>query len=1341
MRTLRTLRTLRIMRIQRPMWIQRILWIQWLDLLRFEWRYQTRRPAFFALAGVFFACGFALAATAFGPPDVPLNAPFAVAQSTALASLLTVIAASFFCAQAALRDPEHRMSEIIFATACTRSQFLFSRYLGLVAALGSAFLCVSPGLLVGTHLVTHDAEQVVPLLPFAYLGPLLVFGLPNVLFVGAVLFAVALASRSAVATYVGGVIGYLLYFVTALFSGSPLMANASPPSERGLAIAALADPFGMSALFASTRYWTAAERAERTLDLSGVLLGNRLSWLAVTALVLTLVHRRFAFRLPTGEQRLRGSSRSGRSRWSGRWWRSRRAKVSLPGGREEVPPPALAHSSSLASAPSTALAPDRLPTVRPDDGPLAVWSTFASTLGRELHHALGGWPLPALLVGWVAMLAIELAQTFRHAEFATALVPTTALVLGELATPLALFGVLLVVYWAAELVWRERVAGMAEIVDATPVASGALLAAKLVALAGLVVLLALVGIATAVTFQLASGVRPEPLVYLGLLLFVGLPLVLVAVLAVLVQTLVANRSVGILVSIVLVLVWHRGLFGGPQHPLLRYAGLPAVPYSDLAGWAPDLSAFLWLGAYWCAFALLLAALAAACWRRGVDTGWAWRKVGKVGPLSLRVPVVSSPWRFRAHRTKAGGGRLRWAVWGVALVWIGLGGSIFRQTNGWNVYRTADELEAWKASYERTYRSLETVPQPVPVAIELELDLYPEGDANGPRRYEVRGRSRLVNKTAAPIDTVWVTLRRGLAKVELRLAGREAVAYDPSFATSRFVLDPPLAPGASTDLDFAFLALRRGVVAGAAERDVVANGSFLLSHQILPTLGYRQGYELADEAARRRQGLPPLRRVVAPLPELGGEEGVAAGPWALTTTVTTPADQVAIAPGDLVASGERNGRRFFRYHVPAARSSLVAFAAGRWRVARRDHAGIALEVYVHPGHERNVDAMLAAAARSLDHGRRAFGPYPYTALRIVELPATSPLASRGTGFAAPGTVFLLEDSGFLTDRRDPGRIDVVSKRIAHEVAHQWWGHQVSPLPGPGASTLVESLARSTELRVLAELHGEAAVAPVLGFELDRYLRGRAGGEEPPLSTVADEGYVFYAKGALVLAAIRDLVGDEVVDRALRSLVDQVQTSDRQPTAADLLAALAGETCGAGVDRPTVSGAVEPPATTAPLAAVPPSDRPDAVAPAAALATAGSGELAGAGEAAARCALIADWWNGVVLYDLQVLSARATPGEGGRAHLELALAARRSDHRGGVEKALPLDESIELAVYANDPGVSGWGDPPLQVERVRLRGDQTLTFEVDAAARFVLIDPRILRIDRNRADNLRSIAWER
>lgn len=1189
-------------------------------LLRFEWRFQTRRPAFGAIGAVCFGLGFAFAATAFGPPDVLVNAPYAIAQSTGVASLVGVLAATVFCGQAALRDTHHRMTEIVFATTITKRQYLITRFVGAVGALVASFAFIVPGLLAGTHAVAHDPGTVGPISAGSYLHALVVIALPNLLFAGAVIFAVALATQNEIATYVAGVLVYFLYFGAAVLSGSPLMAGSVDPTDRALAIAAVADPFGLSAFFATTRYWLPAERNTSPVGLSSQLVANRAIWLAMTALLLGGLLRVFSLRLP-------GS----------------RPERSVGEQRDDPAHPRPVGAAVVAT------------------GPRAALRVVGSLSWFELRHAVRGWPLMSLFTAWLGFVVIELVQTFGQREFGTAWLPTTTLVLREIGQPFAAFGTLLVVFFTAELVWRERVAGMDEIVDATPVPNVALLAAKTLALAGLVTGFGIVAMCGTVAFQLARGyTNLEPGLYLRILPLFCVPLYLLIVLAVAVQSLVANRHIGIVVSALLVAFWHLGALGGPEHPLLRYAALPDLPMSDVSGVGTNLVPLAWRTGYWLAFAVFLLSITAAIWRRGpVATvrSRVWQAVGARG---------------RAWRLTALVAVLAWCAIGTVLV-----GDV-RRTGG---YRSEGEIDAWRAAYERTYRFMEPLPQPVLVDVAIDVDLRPTQ-----RRAEIRGRCRLENRSGVPLREIFVTMRRDVRGLAITVNGQRAAEVDDRYGVHRFVLPSPLSSSASARIDFE-LGIDRNSIAIPPDPDVVENGSVLMGHAFLPTLGYRRSFELEDPAARARHGLPPVARPdTFEEADAAGAAGGSPTPFRFDATIATDADQTALAPGQLVDDGWRGGRRVFHYRADAPISPVVVIASARYEVRRRMHDGVAVEVYHHPGHASNVDAMLDAAERTLDYGRHQLGPYPHAALRIVEVASSSPIARRGTGFAVPGMVFLLEHAGFLTDRSDTTRVDVVSKRVAHEVAHQWFGHQLSPAPAPGASALVETTARDTELRALAMLQGNDVITPVLGYELDRYLegRGRQGGTEAPLVSTYRQGFVSYSKGALVMTAIRDLIGDAATERALRRLMDLAR-SGRQPSALDMLAALQE-----GADAPART-------------------------------------------------LIADWWTRVVMYDLRLVGARTTSRPDGRICAELDIIARRTGGTGKSETRLAFDETIEIAFYADPPDPSGTqrGPTPVSVHRVHLLGDATLTLDAPGGARFALLDPKVLRIDRNRADNLRPL----
>jgi ABC-2 type transport system permease protein len=861
--------------------------------------------------------------------------------------------------------------------------------------------------------------------------------------------------------------------------------------------------------------------------------------------------------------------------------------------------------------------------------------------------SLTGWPFLALLVLFSGSLSIEMWQHFRTGEYGTALMPTTSLVLDRLQDTLLPFGILLIVYWSAELVWRDRAVFIHEIVDSTPSPNGLLLASALLTLAALVVALTVAGALTGIAFQIGLGPVPvEATLYLSLLVFTGIPLVLLGALAVFLQALAPNRYVGMLAMVLATVFWHRGGLGGFQHPLLRYASAPTVGHSDLSGFSPLAGTFFWLMGYGGAVACLLTIVAAALWRRGTEER-----------LSARIRAF--PRSFRP------------ALGGSALVLATLAGYVYQQSSVVNAFETREQVLAWRASYERAYRALDSEPQPTVAGQSVTVDLYPERG-----RARARGRLTLENRGPVGIDSIWISTPRGLRSVTLTLEGRAPDRIDARHSMRHFALSQPLAPDASIDLAFDVLLERRGVAAdGDALEEIVPNGSFLLGSQFLPTVGFRFTTMIRDARERVLQGLPELTDPARP----DDDELVhdVAPKIPIETVVSTSPGETAVAPGALSASWVENGRPHFRYKAMHPVSPDLGIASARWAVAKRVVRGVEVSVWYHPAHAMNVDAILSAAGRTVEYGIRNFGPYPLPELRIVEIPSTW---RQFGGLAMPGLIFLVESRAFVTDRRDPGRVDIVSKRVAHEVAHQWWGREVAPAHGPGAAVIVESLARYTELMILKEMYGREAVEAPLSSELRRYLRGRAGDLEVPLAQATNQSYLYYAKGALVFTALEDLVGEQALNRGLGTFAAEASSLGAAPRIADLVAVLRGVTS--------------------------PENHP----------------------------LLDEWFHQMVLYDLRVTAASATPLRDGRFQVTATLCSDRVsvDAAGKETPSIPKDP-VEIEILGEGR--------VLHSEKRLIAGASEISVIVTGRPTEVVVDPHLRRIDRNRFDNRRKVEAKR
>lgn len=1160
------------------------------EILRFEWRYHSRQVVFVAASLLFSLLGFALGAGRFGADNVAVNSPYLVMEAFGLLSLIALIPAGIFASSAVLRDDDYRMSEIVHTTPIGKLRHLLGRFGGAFLATLSVAAFSGLGMATGALMPWLPPERVAAMDARPYLAAFGAVTVPNVLFATALLFAVAVLARNAIATYAAAVALYVLYFVCAALTNSPLMAGSRPGGGGGT-LPSLLDPFALTGFFDVTRYWTAAEKNTRFIPFEGVLLLNRLIWIAMALGILALVYRRFSFRV-------------------------RKAAV-LP--RKEPPRTSPARSQWRAIRPAG-----------------TSWlATYRSCTRLELRTLLTKSTLLLLLL-WLGLAVSEIYGSVFTGEYNSTSYPATSLISRALQQPATILGTILILYYGAELFWREQRFRMASVVDSTPVSGAVMIASKWTALAALLGAMLLGGAAAGLALQVAKGYFDfQPFLYLSFFYFTGVPLLLYAAASLFIHALSPGKYAGMIFFVLFVIVSRRAAAFGLEHDLWRFAASPPVSYTELNGFGHYAAPFHWFMLHWMVLALLLAAMAAALWRR------------VAAPLKERLRVLTRP-----NRTA----RALVATFAVTGAWI------FYNTNIAQSYVTTDEMLDWRTDYEKTYKKIEALPRPRILAVDGEVDLYP-----AEQRCRVAGRYTLANESTQPIPALYVATRREAGVTALSIPPARRTAKDDRFGMHRFDFQPPLAPGARAELRFDLSFEAKGFASGQQDDAVVGNGTFLMNLRAFPTLGYRESYELVDLRERRKRGLSGAS--TAALAENGAHGAVdpSTDEWIdLSLTVSTAGDQTALAPGRLESSWERGGRRWFRYRTGAPILNRFAIVSGRYAVAKRQQGPAGIELYYHPAHAANVAHMLDTAAASLDVMQSRFEPYPHRQLRIVEVSSYWPWA----GYALPETVYLREDRAFLTDARDKDRPDLVARRVAHEVAHQWFGHRVQVADVEGASVIVESLTKYSELLVVERMRGREHVRQLLEIELDRYLSGRAEETyaEVPLYKADDQAYLFYNKAAVVLFALRDLLGQEAMDRALRALM-----RERRPTSVDLVRHL------------------------------------HAVAD------------------ARQGALIDQWMRDIVLYDLRVDAAQAHRRADGRYDVIVRIGAGKSRADGhGNERPMALDEPIEIAIASD----SNLLDSRRHVLR---RGMNEIRLTVDSPPSSVTLDPWITRIDRNPQDN--------
>jgi len=1013
------------------------------------------------------------------PQDFILNSPFIIAAVSVFSCQIWLLLAPAVAGEAAARDLHTGMYPLLYTASISKAEYLGGRFLAAFVLHALILLGVQVGSLLAAYAPGVNPEIVGPFRPAAYLAAYIFIGLTNALVATTVQFAAALLARRPMAAYVGSLgLFFLSYPVTFTLYLSGL-------GERAL----LADPIGVMAIMNEMMSnWTLVEKNVRMFTLEGPMLWNRLLWLAISLVTIAFIYRRYQFAHPTETGLL--------SRLTRRFARAAPTADTAP-ARIAISVPQVRQSFGFATHWRQTLA--------------IAWSSF--------------WMIaksPAglfLLVVFPIFLVLVLTVESEH--WGIPLLPRTGYLLTKhLTSPLTQavdFRViipLLIVYFAGELVWRERDARLSENVDATPAPEWVLFGGKFLGLS--LVLVALMAMLTmaGMFVQVAAGFHDFQIgLYLEILFGLQLPeYLLFAALALTVHVVVNQKYVGMLVSLVAYFLIIFSSFLGVEHNLLVYAASPEWSFTDMRGFGGSVGPWLWFKLYWGAWALLLAVGARLLWVRGRESGFGTR---------LKIA------RHRFHRATAAMPAIIAMTFGLILA---LGGFIFYNTNVLNEYVADGELVQRRADYERRYGKYEGIPQPRRTATNLRIEIHPDR-----RAATIRGSYRLVNCGVVPIDSVHL---EPAFYVETRVTfdrPARAVVADEELGHFIYALDEPLQPGDSLTLDFDVQLERRGfrnsgLRTSGAGMAIVENGSYFTSGA-LPVIGYQPLRELWSADDRRKQGLPRQVTLAAP----GDIDPHLASVPAATfeAIVGTDADQVAVAPGELRRTWSEAGRRYFHYASDVPINGTEVFFSAGYAVHRERWKQVDLQVFLHPGHTEHLDRLLRGVRASLDYYSAQFGPYPYRFLQIVEQPGNFlGMGVDGSGVVTGGEGF------FLLNPRGDG-FDAMFEIVAHEMGHQWWGMQLKPAFAEGGGVISESLAWYSAMELVKNVKGREALRRFMSIM-------REPNPWPPIRTGlpllrAMDPWANYRKGPYAMHALSEYVGETRVNGALRTLVEKKASS--------------------------------------------------------------------------------------------------------------------------------------------------------------------------------------------------------
>lgn len=1061
------------------------------EIFLFEIKYRFKRPATWAYFGILLLFGLFLSIGGNGPVSekVFVNSPVAIARIMSLVSIFGIMLSSAIMGVPVYRDIEHKTENYFFSFPVTEKGYLLGRFLGSMFVLFLVSLGLHLGLIIGFEIGPFagyvEPDRFTDLNLWYYFQPTLIIYWTNFFFAGCIFFALVSLTKKVMLAYAGGAILFITYLVTLTLTQD--IENKD--------LVSLIDPFGFGTYNNITQYWTPEEQNSLTVPFSGMLVWNRLIWVGLGLLAFFYTLFRFDF-----------------IKFLNKNYTSKKKNDNL--------------DESKASAALT-----KIPSVSKIFSKSLNIKLLFSLAVMEFKNIIRDNFFKAILIAGVLFLFFD--AWFGFPIYGTPSLPLTLYMLEVKDFTYIILIFILIVFMTGEVLHRERNVNYDQIFGSLPLPNRIVYGSKFLALVMVSFILVNMVLVSGVINQIIKGYfNFEFDKYFTDLYLIEFPKYITFImLAFFVHSLVTKKFMGHVIAIAIwVLLFGLSSLADVNNNLYLYSYAPGYTVSDMNGFGHFGEALLWFRTYWLACGGILTVIGYLFWKRGTDSG---RKARwQLAKERLNVRTVST-------------------IVILLAVFIGSGAFINYNTKTLNNYRSVEAGTIGSADYEKKLGKYDKIAQPKVIDVKVFADLVPEE-----RSATIKTTYVMVNKTDEVIDSLHLSWGpEGLLKKEVKLFTLDGKSpklgkrFD-DFGYEIYAFDNPLQPKDTIVLELEVAASYKGFPNEGSGSTIVYNGTFL-NNNFFPSFGYSSQGELTSDQDRKKYNLP-IKDYQAP---------VQTDPWGLSNllfnddadyitfegTVSTAPNQIAIMPGQLQKEWEENGRKYYHYKMTGELDFFYNISSAEYDVYREVWTGksgekVNIEIFHHPSHTYNLDRFVKGVKHSMDYFSENYGPYQYKQMRILEFPRYSTFAQ-----SFPNTVPFAESFGWVGDFSDPNDLDYVYTVTAHEVAHQWWGHQITPSATRGANQISESMAEYSSLMVMKKEYGVDAMQKFLKEELDRYLRSRANESkfEKTLLDNDNQAYVWYRKGGLILYGLQDLIGEANLNSGFKAYAEAAKFRAEAP----------------------------------------------------------------------------------------------------------------------------------------------------------------------------------------------------
>ncbi len=886
---------------------------------------------------------------------------------------------------------------------------------------------------------------------------------------------------------------------------------------------------------------------------------------------------------------------------------------------------------------------------------------------------------PVFIILLIIGVIVSIITIFVANEtYGTPNLPLTRYIALYVSGGISLLSIIILVIYSGEAVHRTRKNKTFVFYDALPISDASLYFSKIIALVGISVILTITNIIIGMLFQTLNGYFVYELdiylVYNFVLLFPGL--IMTIFLAFFIHVLVNNKFLGHFVVILLyvglpllVLLAFKS-----TNPLLIFGQPTPFFISDLNGFGHYLTGITWVNLYWILMTAILVMIGKVFWTRGFFS-------------SVKERLSFAKERFDIKTIVA--------LITIIVAFISVAGYSYYNLKIVNTIEDGNYTQKAAADAEKRYAKYIGQAHPQVTDLKAYIDVFPRQ-----RNVNAKGEFKIINNYTTAIDTLLLEVQypnehTQLKRVVYNGAVLTPVVIDSVYRMYFYKLPKAMLPNEKAELTIEVSAETKGF-ANAMQTEVLYNGSFFNS-AIFPRFHYDIG--VLDNGVRKKYGLekldfiyPPRTDSTALKKNLFNED---ANYINFEAVVSTTQDQIALAPGKLAKTWTEKDRTYYHYKLESQTDLFFNIVSAKYDVSTSSWTApsgkkVDIEIYHSPKHKRNLQHFIDGVKVTLEYCSKNFIEYPNSVIRIVEFPAHTVFAQ---SFVT--TIPYSEDFGFAANFEKTEGFNYAFRVTAHEVAHQWWGHIVTPSKTSGANIISETLAEYTSLMTMKHQYGENGIKNFLKYSLDAYLKERAFSFKPERSLLNVEtgSHIWYRKGSMVMYELQDLIGEDKINAALKNFVNEYKHFEKgvYPTSENLYEAIYK------VAPDSLQYAVE------------------------------------------------DGFTKIVMYENRVNTAKTKKLDNGTYETTFVVNSKKIyyDNKGKEERTDTTTNYIEVGLFGED--IVDKEDVPLKnpyyLQRKWLQpGKNTFTIITDQKPIKAGIDPYNKLIDRNSGDNLKPVQEE-